>query len=107
VKEASATTASTETPEVKDGDVTCTGGGAGIQNNGEQRPEYYDPGPMPKNVYDRGFVENWKEVIFPMSLRKDALELGGYSRPTRPAQGKPSAAPKAAPSISTSSDKTD
>jgi palmitoyltransferase ZDHHC4 len=28
------------------------------------------PGPRPKNTYDRGFVENWKEVIFPLSLRK-------------------------------------
>lgn len=28
-----------------------------------------DPGPRPVNIYHQGFVENWKEVIFPKSLR--------------------------------------
>lgn len=28
-----------------------------------------DPGPIPTNLYHQGFVENWKEVIFPKSLR--------------------------------------
>jgi palmitoyltransferase ZDHHC4 len=27
------------------------------------------PGPPPVNIYNRGLVENWKEVIFPLSLR--------------------------------------
>lgn len=67
-------------PQVKDGDVTCTGGGAGIEEP-EEEPQYIDPGPIPKNVYDRGFVENWKEVLFPISLREDAYKMGGYSRP--------------------------
>mmetsp|Transcript_11997 Transcript_11997/g.34369 ORF Transcript_11997/g.34369 Transcript_11997/m.34369 type:complete len:435 (-) Transcript_11997:317-1621(-) len=39
-----------------------------------------DPGPIPTNLYNRGFVENWKEVFFPLSLRKDALARGGYTR---------------------------
>ena len=39
--------------------------------------ELMDPGPTPKNLYNRGFVANWKEVFFPLSLRKDALSLGG------------------------------
>jgi hypothetical protein len=30
-----------------------------------------DPGPAPVNIYNRGLVENWKEVIFPLSLRRD------------------------------------
>ena len=72
----------TAAPELKDGDVSCTGGGSSIAPGGDQ-PEYFDPGPLPKNIYDRGFVENWKEVLFPISLRKDAYELGGYSRPER------------------------
>ncbi len=38
-----------------------------------------DPGPQPKNIYNRGFVQNWSEVIFPLSLRKDALSRGGYT----------------------------
>jgi hypothetical protein len=29
-----------------------------------------DPGPAPVNIYNRGLVENWKEVIFPLSLRR-------------------------------------
>jgi palmitoyltransferase ZDHHC4 len=31
-----------------------------------------DPGPMPKNIYNRGFIENWKEVMFPKSLQRKA-----------------------------------
>ena len=102
------------TPNVKDGDVTCTGGGAGMDETGgdqqqQEQEQYFDPGPMPKNVYDRGFVENWKEVLFPLSLRKDVMELGGYSRSTKTSQGEVSSAtPTPAPSIiSTSFDKTD
>lgn len=46
----------------------------------EQKPEAVeDPGPMPKNIYDRGFIANWSEVFFPLSLRKDALSRGGYT----------------------------
>lgn len=29
------------------------------------------PGPPPVNMYDRGLKENWREVIFPISLRVD------------------------------------
>jgi hypothetical protein len=79
-------------PPVSDGDVTCTGATAPQSRKQQQQQQFsqaelqvqqecFDPGPVPKNMYNRGFIENWKEVIFPMSLRKDALELGGYSRP--------------------------
>lgn len=79
-------------PIVEDGDVTCTGGtsssstaaaaGGGVQETlqqSETEMEYFDPGPTPTNPYNRGFIENWKEVLFPLSLRKNAIELGGYS----------------------------
>jgi hypothetical protein len=72
-----------------DGDVTCTGGSSSARSEAQQalRYGYVDPGPTPKNVHDRGFIENWKEVLFPISLRKNALALGGYSRPpSRPPQ---------------------
>jgi palmitoyltransferase len=64
-------------PIVTDGDVTCTGGsGKGEDitscNGGDNNDDdaFVHPGPRPKNVYDRGFVENWKEVLFPISIRK-------------------------------------
>lgn len=39
-----------------------------------------DPGPPPINIYNRGIVENFKEVIFPRSLRRDALMRYAESR---------------------------
>ena len=102
VKENSATFASPETPKVKDGDVSCTGGGAGLVKDAGNAG-YVDPGPLPHNLYDRGFLENWKEVLFPISRRKEAVDMSGYSRPMR-------ATPKAdepALSIASSLDKAD
>ena len=45
----------------------------------EEHERYEDPGPIPKNMYDRGFLANWSEVLFPLSLQKDALKRGGYT----------------------------
>uniref|UniRef100_A0A7S4ENF8 Palmitoyltransferase n=1 Tax=Pseudo-nitzschia australis TaxID=44445 RepID=A0A7S4ENF8_9STRA len=47
---------------------------------GQDEQEFVDPGPIPKNLYNRGFAQNWKDVFFPLSLRKDALTLGGYTK---------------------------
>lgn len=99
------TGSSQDAPEVKDGDVLCTGGGAGLEEDGEL-PEYFDPGPVPKNVYDRGFVENWKEVLFPLSLREDALQRGGYSKIAREEFLKKNEAEKAKAKSSKSKGKT-
>ncbi len=74
-------TISQEQVEVIEGDVTCTTGMA--QSSGKQQSQsssekeeevYFDPGPMPKNIYNRGFVVNWTEVLFPRSLRKQSLQ---------------------------------
>jgi palmitoyltransferase len=80
-----------------DHDVTCAGGASGSGNNASNgkavsTPAMADrsrprrspgrgrrreatpvrhPGPYPRNLYDRGIVENWKEVLFPLSLRSD------------------------------------
>jgi len=55
------TTTSQQTIEANDNKTTIYKGPDGKQ--------YFDPGPIPKNVYDRGLIENWKEVIYPLSLR--------------------------------------
>ena len=55
-------------PVVSDGDVNCTKGPG--QETEEFGDAVYNPGPPPVNIYDRGLVENWKEVLFPLSLRK-------------------------------------
>jgi palmitoyltransferase len=72
------TTTKGNVPIVTDGDVTCTGGsGKEEENTSSTSPndgDNYDilvhPGRRPKNIYDRGFVENWKEVLFPISIQK-------------------------------------
>ena len=65
---------------LNDVDVGCVGP---IHNTGENTHEKEQeeevmakvchPGPFPVNVYNRGIVENFKEIIFPRSLRRDAL----------------------------------
>ncbi len=42
-------------------------------DNDESSPSIMDPGPPPVNIYNKGMLENIKEVIFPRSLRHDAL----------------------------------
>jgi palmitoyltransferase len=71
--------ASNASSVVTDGDVTCTGAADPAPTANGQRGEketgtpIYDPGPMPKNIYDNGIVENWREVVYPKSLRQDSL----------------------------------
>jgi len=58
-------------PVVVETDVTCTGGAPIKAESREDADESIrHPGPEPTNIYNRGFVENWKEVFFPLSLRK-------------------------------------
>jgi palmitoyltransferase ZDHHC4 len=37
----------------------------------DEMEKIYHPGVYPVNMYDRGFIENWKEVLFPLSLRPE------------------------------------
>eukprot|EP00531_Pseudo-nitzschia_arenysensis_P002692 CAMPEP_0116139864 /NCGR_PEP_ID=MMETSP0329-20121206/13536_1 /TAXON_ID=697910 /ORGANISM="Pseudo-nitzschia arenysensis, Strain B593" /LENGTH=292 /DNA_ID=CAMNT_0003634929 /DNA_START=546 /DNA_END=1424 /DNA_ORIENTATION=+ len=71
---------------VRDGKVTkkSTDGGKDIElsdtDSEEKKTDVIeDPGPVPKNIYDRGFVANWSEVFFPLSLQKDAISRGGFT----------------------------
>ena len=68
-------------PKVADGDVTCTGAhpeedpkvsDANTEDDDDDR--IVDPGPKPVNLYNQGIVENWKQVIFPISTRKRAKQ---------------------------------
>lgn len=65
---------------VGDGDVTCTPTQGYTESSTQKSSKNedaldnnapFDPGPKAVNIYNRGFVENWKEVIFPISLRND------------------------------------
>ena len=45
----------TEAPDLRDNDVTCTGASKqqSQQEPSGQEQNYFDPGPVPKNIYDR------------------------------------------------------
>jgi hypothetical protein len=64
-------------PIVSDGDVTCTGAAGTIadakktEENAEEMITH--PGPMPKNIYNNGLVENWRDVFYPRSMRPEAI----------------------------------
>ena len=55
-------------PLVSDGDVSCTSGPRGEPKETSHTPR--DPGPRPVNIYNRGIIANWKEVLFPVPLQR-------------------------------------
>jgi hypothetical protein len=79
--------------ELPDVDVGCVGptgavtgqsGAEELDNNrptntreDEQADGIIDPGPFPKNIYNLGPVENFKEIVFPRSLRRSKLAPSG------------------------------
>uniref|UniRef100_A0A7S4RC64 Palmitoyltransferase n=1 Tax=Ditylum brightwellii TaxID=49249 RepID=A0A7S4RC64_9STRA len=44
------------------------------EESDDEEEEIIDPGPFPRNIYDNGIIENMKEVIYPRSLRQDAIK---------------------------------
>eukprot|EP00978_Attheya_sp_CCMP212_P023598 scaffold72645_cov50-Attheya_sp.AAC.2 len=55
--------------------VTCIGADApSAPTPNKQKDAILNPGPLPANIYNVGIVENFREVIYPRSLRKDALQ---------------------------------
>ena len=66
-------------PSLKEKDVTCMSAAPETKDDEEVQSKAVveHPGPEPKNIYNRGFVENWKEVIFPISLRS----VGSSTKP--------------------------
>lgn len=85
---------SSNKPHISDGDVNCTGGkaskadkdakekaAASFSEQEDEEEVVQDPGPMPKNIYNRGFVENWKDVLFPQSLQRREAAKAGVRKP--------------------------
>jgi palmitoyltransferase len=66
-------------PQLREKDVTCTSASSvpdvetdddkGDRKAPQSQNVVEHPGPEPNNIYNRGVIENWKEVIFPISLR--------------------------------------
>lgn len=60
---------------VSDGDVTCSGAsGEHKEDSRAEAVQVFHPGPWPKNIYNYGTIENWRDVLYPRSLRKQAGE---------------------------------
>lgn len=61
------------TPNIADGDVTCVSGPNSSTYSDETNKgpvkTFQHPGAPPVNIYNRGIIENWREVVFPISLR--------------------------------------
>ena len=60
---------------VSDGDVTCSGAVTEEKfDTAEDAAQPFHPGPKPNNIYNYGLIENWRDVLSPRSLRKEAVE---------------------------------
>ncbi|KAL7432692.1 hypothetical protein ACHAXH_008494 [Discostella pseudostelligera] len=59
-----------------DGDVGCTGPKAGGNLSSEiiEEDEIINPGPMPVNIYNKGILSNFYEVLHPLSSRNEAIQ---------------------------------
>jgi len=70
-----ASNADTMSKQVPDGDVGCTGpvtAESSLQVIDDD--EVIDPGPMPKNIYNKGIIKNFSEIFYPLSLRDEATQ---------------------------------
>ncbi|KAL3768972.1 hypothetical protein ACHAW5_005540 [Stephanodiscus triporus] len=60
--------------QVPDGDVGSVGASAGEPPSDIIADDViFDPGPMPKNIYNKGIILNFAEVLFPLSSRDEAI----------------------------------
>lgn len=67
--------AGTVSEQVPDGDVGCMG--PAISDSSPQviaDDEVVDPGPMPRNIYDKGIIQNFVEVLYPLSFSDEATQ---------------------------------
>jgi len=61
--------------QVTDGDVGCTGMTADDSSSDVIADDaIVDPGPMPENIYNKGIIANFLEVLFPLSMQDEAIE---------------------------------
>jgi len=66
--------AGTSTKQLPDGDVGCTGPVSAESMSDEIRDDdVIDPGPMPENIYNKGIISNFSEVLFPLSSRDETI----------------------------------
>eukprot|EP00956_Cyclotella_meneghiniana_P014906 scaffold22587_cov70-Cyclotella_meneghiniana.AAC.3 len=57
-----------------DTDVGCTGPLSNATlKDGENSKEIFDPGLMPRNIYNKGVVANFMEILRPLSMRDEAI----------------------------------
>ncbi|KAL3785135.1 hypothetical protein HJC23_013294, partial [Cyclotella cryptica] len=60
---------------VSDLDVGCTGPiGEAAVSEAEEDKHAFDPGPIPQNIYNKGVIANFMEVLRPLSFREKAIQ---------------------------------
>ncbi|KAL3786585.1 hypothetical protein ACHAWO_010200 [Cyclotella atomus] len=64
--------ASASNESSSDVDVGCMGPIGDAARSEATDEEIYDPGPMPKNMYDKGIINNFAEIMRPLSFRQGA-----------------------------------
>jgi hypothetical protein len=52
-----------------DVDVGCMGPTGVVVSSETMDEEIYDPGPMPVNIYNKGIIANFVEILWPLSFR--------------------------------------
>jgi len=79
--------------ELSDVDVGCIGPRGELLQH-YTSSEVMDPGQLPTNIYDKGIIANFKEVLYPYSFREEAIQrykisVSNQRESTKEREGKP------------------